>query len=342
MRWGVLGTGMIAGKVLPCINAADGCRVTCVASRDAARAAAFAGAHALPASAACDERQLLSRADVDAVYVTVPNHLHTECSVRLLEAGKHVICEKPLACREADARRVADAAARSGRLFAEGFMYLHHPQTDLLVRAGRAGTSPSPDNLIGPLQTIVASFCLDLRHRPNAWTRFSRTLEGGAVMDLGCYPLSLARSITGEEPARIAATARTGPPITGELRGVDALTSFSGVFPSGVVLHALCAIDSDAGVHASLVGAWGRLETDTPFRADPVRAELRWTRFDTHPRGPGAETIVIQDGGDRFVNQFSRFSAAARDGRATNPTPDWSVGQAAAIERLHGLIGWPG
>ncbi|MBN8644187.1 MAG: Gfo/Idh/MocA family oxidoreductase [Planctomycetes bacterium] len=335
LRWGILGTGMIAAKVAPCIRQAAGCSLTCVASRDGDRARAFASSLGLPASAACDAEALLARSDVDAVYVTVPNSLHTPWSVRLLEAGKHVICEKPLTPRAEEARAVGAAAAKAGRVFAEGFMYLHHPQTDLLVRAGREGEP----GLIGRVRTVVASFCIDLRPRPNAWTRFSHRLEGGAMLDLGCYPLSLARTVLGEEPVHLGATAREAAPQPGESRGVDALTSFSARFKSEAVLHALCAIDANAGVFAELVGETGVLRTETPFRADPVRAELRLTRFENHPRGAGVETIVIENGGDRFVNQFGAFARAVRERRAMTPTPDWSVGQAAAIETITGMTG---
>ncbi len=340
LNWAILGTGMIAGKVAPCIRASAGCAVAAVASRDAQRARAFARGLGLPDSAGVTGEELLARADVDAVYVTTPNSLHVPWCLRLLEAGKHVLCEKPLTPRAAEAQRVADAARRAGRVFAEGFMYLHHPQTELLVRAGRGGDEP--DGLVGALRTITASFCLDLRRRPNAWTRFSHRLEGGAMMDLGCYPLSLARRVTGEEPCEITALSRRADPLPDEKRPVDALTSFSCRFPSGVVLHALCAIDSDAGVFAELVGDRGALRTETPFRADPVRAEVRLTRFESHPRGAGAESIVIENGGDRFVNQFSNFAAAVRGERAALPSPEWSVGQARAVERVYELtrLGW--
>ncbi|MFM9957392.1 MAG: Gfo/Idh/MocA family protein [Phycisphaerales bacterium] len=342
LNWAILGTGMIAGKVAPCIRAASGCALAAVGSREAARARAFAREIGLPESAGCSAEDLLNRADVDAVYVTVPNSLHVPWCLRLLEAGKHVLCEKPLTPRAAEAERIAEASRRSGKLFAEGFMYLHHPQSELLIRAGRAGDAPGSH--IGPLRTITASFCLDLRPRPNAWTRFSHGLEGGAMMDLGCYPLSLARAVTGQEPVEMMALARAAEPVNGEKRPVDALTSFSCRFAggSGVVLQALCAIDSNAGIFAELVGDWGMLRTETPFRADPVRAEVRWTRFESHPQGAGAETIVIENGGDRFINQFTSFAAAVRGERAMVPSAEWSVGQARAIERVYALtkMGW--
>jgi xylose dehydrogenase (NAD/NADP) len=338
LNWGILGTGMIAGKVVSCIREAEGCAVTAVGSRDALRAQAFAAEHDMEESSACTAEELLTRSDVDAVYVTTPNSLHTPWCVRLLEAGKHVLCEKPLTPRADEAERVAQAAEKSGKVFAEGFMWLHHPQSDLLVRCGRDASN----DLIGPLRTIVASFCIDLRPRANAWTRFSHRLEGGAMMDLGCYPLSLARAVTGEEPTEISATSRRGRPIEGERLGVDTLTSFSCGFGSGVVLHALCALDANAGVFAELVGDVGLLRTETPFRADPVLSTLKLTRFENHPRGPGIEIIKIENGGDRFVNQFTNFALAVAGKRAMVPSARWSVGQARAIERVYSIngMGW--
>jgi len=342
LNWGILGTGMIAGKVLPCIRAAHRCAVTAVGSRDALRAQAFAVEHDLPESTGCDAEALLTRDDIHAVYVTSPNSLHVPWCLRLLGAGKHVLCEKPLTPRAQEAEQIAAAAKRWGKVFAEGLMYLHHPQSELLVRAGAMTSDPTPDNLIGPLHTIVASFCIDLRPRANAWTRFSHRLEGGAMMDLGCYPLSLARAVTGLEPAEITAISRAGTPIEGESRPVDSLTGFTARFPNGVILHALCAIDANAGIFAELVGDWGILRTETPFRADPVHAVVRLTRFENHPRGPGVEHITIANGGDRFTNQFTAFAAATRGERAMTPTPEWSIGQARAIERVYELngLGW--
>lgn len=338
LNWAILGTGMIAGKVASCIQQAEGCRLVGVGSRDVHRARAFAVEHGMDELEGFLADELLTRDEVHAVYITAPNSLHTPWCVRLLEAGKHVLCEKPLTPRADEARRVAEAAKRSGRVFAEGFMWMHHPQSELLIRCGR----DAKNDLIGPLRTIVASFCIDLRPRANAWTRFSHRLEGGAMMDLGCYPLSLGRIVTGEEPEEIAATSRRGAPIDGEKLGVDTLTSFSARFPSGTVLHGLCGIDANAGIFAELVGDFGVLRTETPFRADPVLSTLRLTRFENHPRGPGIEIIKIENGGDRFVNQFGAFAAAVRGEREMMPTPEWSIGQAAAIERVYAInrMGW--
>ncbi len=334
VRWAVMGTGRIAAGVLKHIREAEGCVVTCAASRTTDRARAFADEHGVPE--ACTYDELGNRDDVDAVYITLPNHLHVPWSCRLMEEGKHVLCEKPLTPWESEAERVAEAATKTGRIFQEGFMYMHHPQTPRLVDIAQMGEVAGSH--IGALQFIRGFHCMDLRV-PHAWTRFSHAMEGGAIMDLGCYPFGFARLLTGEEPEEIRAVARWAPPHEGEALSVDGEAAVSMRFPSGVLFAGGCSMESASGVYLKLTGSWGSVWTGWPYGPDPQRAVLHIERAATHPQGPGSSEEVIEQGGERFTNQFRDMAGAIRGEVSPTPTLAWTIGQAAMIERIHRQIG---
>lgn len=332
LRWAVMGTGRIAVGVAPHIQAADGCTVTMVASRDRGKAASLATDLGLDARAACTYDEL-EAADVDAVYITLPNSMHVAWSVRLLDAGKHVICEKPLTPFLAEAERVFDAAERAGKVYADGYMNLHHPQTDLLRSLGTDPGSP-----IGPLRVIRAHRCSDLAERPGLFDRRSHALQGGALMDLGVYPLGLALFILGERPETIAAACRLAA-APGETGRVDATTAAGLTFPSGVLLETTSSIEIDQDASVSLHGDLGSAYNDWAYKPDPHRAVTRIVRNERHPRGEGEEELVVEDGGDRFVNQFADFARAVRGEAPVRPTREWSLLLTETIERIHAAVG---
>lgn len=209
LRVAIMGTGRIAGKVAPQIEASGLCRVTAVASRDRGRAGAFAAGHGFDA-AALTYGELEGTDACDAVYVTLPNVEHPGWSVRLARAGKHVLCEKPLAWRRADAERVfaAGAVGAGGgrRVVQEAFMYLHSPVIGQVARHVRDADGP-----IGRLERIEAWFEIGIDEGTSGgdWknVRYSRSLAGGSLMDLGCYPISLGRFVTGREPRFVSGEA---------------------------------------------------------------------------------------------------------------------------------------
>ncbi len=338
LRWGILGCGEIARGVTPCIARAEGCVAWACAARSAERAAEFAAANELPGGASTYD-ELAERDDLDAVYVTLPNHLHVEWSCRLLEAGKHVLCEKPLTWKAAEAERVFATAERCGRLFAEGFMYQHHPQTERLVEIARSGAAGP----IGELLRIEGWFELDILHVPTMATRLSHEMFGGAFMDLGVYPFGMARLLVGEEPEELDAAARFHEPLPDETRGVDVATLVEGRFPGGVTFRASCTMDGEgweqgrAGVR--LVGTDGILLADLPWRPHPTRSVLTITRPARTPEDRPVEHIVLRDGGERFQNQFERFARAVRGADEMVPSGAWTIAQAAGIERVHEAIG---
>src|SRR4051794_3946526 len=205
LHWGIIGPGRIAPRIARALVDHPRGDLQAIASRDLERARTFAAAHGAPVAYGSYEA-LLADPSVDVVYVALPNHLHAEWSVRALDAGLHVLCEKPLALSVAEVDAIQAAASRNGRVAAEAFMYLHHPQIVRTLEFAREGS-------IGRVEILNASFSFTLTY-PND-PRIDPTMGGGSLWDVGCYPVSFARRLTGEEPDAVAAFARF------DERGVD-------------------------------------------------------------------------------------------------------------------------
>lgn len=368
LRWAIMGAGRFARSVMPRLRDARGCRITAVASRDAARARASADAAGLAHAVACAYDEALTRDDVDAVYLSIPNQLHVESCLKALRAGKHVLCEKPLCWTRAQAELIAQAAAATGKLCAEGFMYMHHPQTDRLVELTR------PDSPLGRITAIRSNRNVLQTDPAILSTRLSHILRGGALMDIGCYPLSLALLVADQTPDWTSLRARADfarwvgddaqgfiewtdgrrqsfppssqePPsqpansIGGAWRAgfVDESCEFAFDFPSGVRFEGACSftrgMPNGGSVLFELIGERGRAVTTFPFSPDPARQTLSIV-IDGVPRDE-----VFLDAGDKFTNQFERFAAAVRGDRPALPDMKWSIIEASAIEQIHRAIG---
>ncbi len=335
MRWGVLGAGMIARGVLPCIARAEGCVVTGLAAREPHRARTLLDElqgtePALEGAMAFGYDEMLHDPTVDAIYVTLPNHLHTLWTVKALRAGKHVLCEKPLCGTRGEAERIRETAREAGLLVAEGFMYMHHPQTDSLVRLASIG-----DSALGPLRRVHASFCVHQKHEPTIRTRMSHACHGGSIMDLGCYCLSMVRLLAGERALEIESVAMTtGDPVGDETIAVDDDAVVRGRF-GDVDFLAESSFREARGVHVTLVGDRATARTGWPWSPQPDRAEIPMTSSDGAPMEP----IVIEGGGEKFQLQFEAFARSVRDGGAFVPSMDWSVEQAGMIGYLRRCAG---
>ena len=191
IRWGIIGTGRIAREYANALMEAQDNRLLAVASRRAEAAEAFALPYPnVTAQQTC--QQLLDDPEVDAVYIATPHPQHAEWTIRALQSGKHVLCEKPLGINHSEVMAMVDAAAQSGRFLMEAFMYRCHPQTRRLLELVN-------DGAIGELRHIEASFGF---HAPfDARSRlFANDLAGGGILDVGCYPMSAARLLAGAEP----------------------------------------------------------------------------------------------------------------------------------------------
>ena len=334
-RWGIIGTGRIAAGHLPCMLDV-GCDVRAIASRQPERGGALAKSAGLDPSIGCTVDQLIGRDDLDAVYIATPNHLHVEQSIACLHAGKHVLCEKPFSASRAEAERAFAEAARAGKLLGEVWTYLYHPQTAWLEQIAKAGETPG--SLIGRLRMIRCDRSHTLLGGPTENTRLSHRMQGGALMDLGVYPLSLMRLLAGE-PEQVSATGRFAPPLPDETAGVDVSLSMAFRFPGDVLGHSFTSIEVTEGVTTTLTGSWGRLTTTRPYNpgGDDLTATL--TRFESHPDGPGEVTLDTPTGEGGAPSMFRHFNDAMAGKVELRPTPEQTIAEADAIERINRAIG---
>jgi xylose dehydrogenase (NAD/NADP) len=309
LRWGVLSTARINELVLAGARASEQAEVLAVASRDDARAAAYAREHGIERAYGSYDA-LLADPQVEAVYISLPNALHVEWTIRALEAGKHVLCEKPLARRAADAQRAFDVAERRGLLLMEAFMYRHNPQTARLVSLVGEGA-------IGRVRVVRASFGYHLDDLANV--RLSRELEGGALMDVGCYCVNAARLLCGE-PERVHAEQLLG----GD--GVD--VAFAGVlgFADELLAHFDCGFAFDAPDELVVFGEQGSLYLADPWHCRSPGIERR--------RAGGSQSIEIETV-NSYALELDNLSAAVRGTGVPLLGREDAVGQARAIEALY-------
>jgi predicted dehydrogenase len=257
LRLGLLSTARINEKLAAGAAHTDAVELVAVASRSLDRAQAQASELGIERALGSYE-ELLAAPDVDAVYISLPNSMHVDWSVRALGAGKHVLCEKPLARSVEEVERAFDAADAAGRVLAEAFMWRHHPQALRLVELVPR---------VGSLRVVRAqfSFALDdatLDAADNI--RLSEKLEGGALMDVGCYCVSATRTVTGAEPVTVS-----GQQV--ERGGVDWRFAATLSFPGDVLAHFDCGVDTADRAEVEVVGSEGRLVLRDPFHSvEPV------------------------------------------------------------------------
>jgi predicted dehydrogenase len=308
LRLGLLSTARINRLILGGAAATDAVDVVAVASRDEAHARAYAEERGLPRWFAGYEA-MLADPEIDAVYVSLPNSLHVEWSIRALEAGKHVLCEKPLDRRPEAVERAFDAAERAGRVLMEAFMWRHHPQTARIAELVQ-------DGAIGELRLVRAAFTFPLAELANI--RLSRELDGGALMDVGCYCVSAARLLAGE-PEAFGAVQTRAP------SGVDVRLAGAMAHPGGVLSHFDCALDLPNRTELEVVGADGVLFAADPWHARSAGLELR--------REEGVERIEVEQA-DAYTCQLENFAAAVAGTAPPLLGREDAVGQARAIGAL--------
>jgi xylose dehydrogenase (NAD/NADP) len=309
VTWGFLSTAKINERVLTAASDSNGSEVIAVASRDGTRAEAYARARGIERAYGSYEALLADR-DVEAVYISLPNALHVEWSIRALEAGKHVLCEKPLSRRPDDVERAFDVAERAERILMEAFMYRHNPQTARLKELVDAGA-------IGPLRLIRAAFSFRLADAANV--RLAPSLDGGALMDVGCYCVSGARFLAGEPEAVY------GEQVLGA-SGVDELFTGTLQFPGDVVAQFDSAFVLQVRDELEAIGEEGSIFLDDPWHSRTPVLEVRGEA--------GVEEIVV-DVADSYRLQLENMSEAIR-GRATPLLGrEDALGQARAIDALY-------
>jgi predicted dehydrogenase len=306
IRWGILSTARIARKVLDGARVAENAEIVAVGSRDVARAQAYANENGI-ARAHGSYEALLADDEVDAVYIPLPNSMHVEWSVKALEAGKHVLCEKPLSRDPAQVEAAFDAAERAGRLLMEGFMWRFHPQTDELVRL--AGT-------IGELRVVRASFGFNLPVSANV--RWQPGLEGGALMDVGCYCVSAMRLLCGE-PERVLGEQVVENGVDGRFTGVLRFSGdVLGVFDCGMDVHRRNSIE--------VVGSDGTLFVPSPWQ---LPADLIVVSRDGEPEE------IRPPAFDPYGLELEEFGRAIEGGPPPRLGRADALGQARAIDALY-------
>jgi predicted dehydrogenase len=319
LRFGILSTADIARKkVIPGMRTADRVEVVAIASRYAATAHRVARELGIPRAHGSYEA-LLDDPEVDAVYIPLPNHLHMEWTIKAAEAGKHVLCEKPLALSAADAQAMVDAAEASGVRFMEAFMYRLHPSwiaVRELVASGRIGRL-----------TAVQSWFSYFNDDPSN-IRNMVEAGGGALMDIGCYNINLSRMLFGSEPGRIEASITRDPDL-----GVDILTSALMEFGDGIATFT-CAIRAEDDQRVHVYGSEGRISIDIPFNIPPDRpTHVRVASGGDPPVAPDVETLTFETA-DPYGCEANAFAAAILEGLPTPTPPSDGVANMRVIERV--------
>jgi predicted dehydrogenase len=319
VRWGVLSTAKIGiDKVIPATAAAERCEVVAIASRDLGRARAAASELGI-ARAFGSYEDLLADPDVDAVYNPLPNHLHAEWTIAAARAGKHVLCEKPLATTSADAERMIQACEAEGVLLMEAFMYRLHPTWEAvtsLVASGR----------IGELKTVQSWFSY-FNDDPGDIRNLVET-GGGALYDIGCYCVNLSRMLFGAEPERVGGSVLRDP-----VMGIDVLTS--GILDFGdVVATFTCSTRAEPDQRVHIYGTEGRISLEIPFNIPPDRpTRVSLTAGGDPPVRPETEVFTF-DPANEYTIQAERFAAAILDGGQVPIPPSDAVGNLRVIEEL--------
>ncbi len=309
VRWGIVSTALINRLVIPPAQASEKVDLVAVASRDQARADDYAREWGIERAHGSYEA-LLEDPDVEAVYISLPNSLHCPWSIRALEAGKHVLCEKPMSRREAEVVEAFDVAERSGRFLMEAFMYRHNPQTRKVEELVGSGA-------IGDLRAVRAAFSFSLDDPQNV--RLRADVEGGGLMDVGCYCVSGCRLVAGE-PEHVHGEQVVGP------TGVDVVFAGTMRFANDVVGEFDCGLSLPSRDELEVMGSEGSLFLDDPWHAREPLIELR--------RDGEVERIELERA-DSYRLELENLSDAIRGlgepllGRAD------AVGQARAIEALY-------
>jgi predicted dehydrogenase len=317
-RWGMLGASSFGQRhMVPALRAGRGMEITAIASRKPERAEQAARALGVPRACSSYEA-LLADPAIDGVYIPLPNHLHVPWAVRAAEAGKHVLCEKPIALHAAEAQRLIDARDRHRVLIQEAAMVRFHPRWLAVRDLLRQGT-------IGEPRVFIASFAYNVHSRSNV--RYDPTMGGGALLDVGFYPVTMSRFCFGAEPTEVAATLERDPQ-----SGVDRLVSGVLRFPGGLATFA-CGMQLAPYQRVEILGTGGHMELEVAWNP-PVEAPSRLV-IDraAELEAPEQERVELPPA-NPYTLMAERFVEAARDG-APAPLPlEDSVRNMAVLDAL--------
>jgi xylose dehydrogenase (NAD/NADP) len=314
----MISTAAIGSEIVPAFHDSTGNELLAVASRDLARAESYARQHEIPRWYGGYEA-MLEAEELDAVYIALPNALHGRWTRAALEAGKHVLCEKPLTPTAAEAAELFDLAASNRLVLAEAFMYRHHPKTHRVRELLREGA-------IGELRTIRCSFSFQVADRRSD-IRYSAELAGGALRDVGCYCVSYSTFAAGSEPEEVSGYA------VKRQAGVDEQFYGTLIFSEGRVAQFDCALNIQLNLGATLIGSDGAIDVPMPWYAhlEPLSVYLR--------RADGETTEIETPGANAYALEIEDLAAAVRGEREQLVTPAETLRNLRVIESLRESAG---
>lgn len=310
LNWGFLSTARINRALIPPLQFSKRNELLAVASRSQEAADAYAKEQKIPRAYGSYEA-LLADPDVDVVYISLPNHLHSEWTIKAVEAGKHVLCEKPLALGVDEVDAVKYAAHKHGRVVAEAFMYRHHPQTLKAQEIVRSGS-------LGALKLIRGSFSFLLTREGDV--RLNPDWGGGSIWDVGCYPISYARMVVGENPLEVFGWQVEGP------TGIDETFVGQMRFENGVIAQFDSSFAIPFHAFVEIVGSEGTLNIPRPFKPG-INEKIYLTR------GEKTETITIK-GQELYLGEVEDMADAILLGKDALISLDDSRATIAAIRAL--------
>ena len=311
LRWGLLSTARINRSVITPIRVSKKSELLAVASRSQEKASLYASEWGIPHFYSNYE-DLLADPEIDVIYNSLPNALHAEWSIKAMQMGKHVLCEKPLTTNIRDADAVIKASKKNGKIITEAFMYRHHPQTILVKQMLDNGE-------IGNLQMIRGLFCF-YNTRPLD-IRFDLALGGGSVWDVGCYPISYACYLTDKEPVEVFGYQVTGP------TGIDLLYVGQLLFPDGVISQFECSFITPYKVQMEITGDKGRITIPDPFKPGK--------RTKIFLQQNGKEQIIRVNGQELYQGEIEDFENSILFGTPPRINLEDSRRNIATIEALY-------
>jgi xylose dehydrogenase (NAD/NADP) len=330
MAWGILGTGNIARQFCSGLTVCKRGFAAAVGSRRERLAADFAKKFGIPKSYAGYE-QVLADSQVNAVYISLPNSMHCEWTIRALQAGKHVLCEKPIASNEAEAERMFEAARLEAKVLVEAFMYRAHPQTQQVI-------TKIQSSAVGKVKLIRTSFCYQT-NRIAGNIRFDRLLSGGALMDIGCYCINFSQMVAGANAVDVSANA-----IMHE-NGVDEVVVAQMKFENGILASFTCGMTLHADNTAHICGTEGYIEIPRPWKP-PVEGAKYWIKASAPVKpdvgkldsAPGHE-FIVSAGIDSYALEADDFASTVMDGKKPMVSESESLVTMRILDEMRRQIG---
>jgi len=328
LRWGILGTGKIARVVAEALAGSETVELVAVGSRSPERSSAFAEAFSLPGSHDTYER-VIENPEVEVVYVATHHPEHREWAIRAADAGKHLLCEKPLAVHRADAEAIVEAARRNDVFLLEAFAYRCHPQTARLLELLRA-------EAIGQVKVVDAAFGYDAGPNPDNYL-LVHELAGGSILDVGCYPTSMAHLIARTmssavtEPADVFGVAEVGP------EGVDHYASAVLRWDGGLVARVACSIQVDIESSLRIYGSEGRITVPSPW----LPARIGGTAEIVVERPGSAAQVERVEPGDEYRIEVDAVGEMVRAGVRSPEAMPWeeTLANMATLDRWRASAG---